>query len=258
MVTYWSGVGKCIWMRGHAHVDKTRPSPWHWTKNVSEWGLKLFRLDFKAESCVPVGCGSIPGRGIVCVSHPGASHDAPKWLHPHCLPPSPKQRTGRSVCDINIPHILHVSGALISLETKRRGMEVKTVFIWVCHRHSWMSACSCDVCQYQRGRASYLVSPQIQHSTVIDPSLQLTARFVPNQFLSPSSVPLSVYLSPSAFPFLHFSHYPLPPSHAPTSHPKVSGVTPSKVIRKQQLVEKSILYQQATTGFCTYPIWSLW
>lgn len=40
------------------------------------------------------------------------------------------------------------------------------------------------------------------------------------------------------------------PLHPPrTSHPEVSGVTPSKVIRKQQLAEKSILYQQATTGF---------
>lgn len=116
-----------------------------------------------------------------------------------------------------------------------------------------------------RSRASCLVSPEIQHSTIIDPSLQLTARFVPNQFLSPSSVPLSVYLSLSlCIPLSSFftlppcvPHCP-PPSHASTSHPKVSEVTPSKVIRKQQLAEKSILYQQATTGFCTYPIWSLW
>lgn len=103
--------------------------------------------------------------------------------------------------------------------------------------------------------------PQIQHSsTIIDLPLQLTARFVPNQFLSP---PLFLYrsLRISLPPF--FTSLPCvprwpPPSHVSTSHPKVSGVTPSKVIRKQQLPEKSILYQQATTGFCTYPIWSLW
>lgn len=34
----------------------------------------------------------------------------------------------------------------------------------------------------------------------------------------------------------------------------VGGVTTSKVIRKQELAEKSILYQQAAAGFRTYPI----
>lgn len=133
-----------------------------------------------------------------------------------------------------------------------KGHQSETVFIWVCLRAwQWPRV----VHQYQEAEPPALFSAQIHHSTTIDPSLQLTARFVPNQFLSPSSAPhlyspfFIFHITPMCPPLT-----PLPPCHARTSHPKVSGVTPSKVIRKQQLVEKSILYQQATTGFCTYPI----
>lgn len=59
---------------------------------------------------------------------------------------------------------------------------------------------------------------QIQHSSLIDPSLQLTARFLPNQFLSrPFSVPLSAYpFLCILFFFFHFSHYhSWPPTPSP-------------------------------------------
>lgn len=48
--------------------------------------------------------------------------------------------------------------------------------------------------------------PQIHHSTIIDPPLQLPSRFVPNQFLSHRLS--SLFLSASLFlctPFIHFS-----------------------------------------------------
>lgn len=67
----------------------------------------------------------------------------------------------------------------------------------------------CLVCQNEEAELLASFFPQIQHYTIIDPSLQLTARFVPNQFLSSSSDPLAVFLPPSAFPFYHFSHYPI-------------------------------------------------
>ncbi len=105
--------GATHWDIQGLHLD-TRERRRREKKNSSEWELKLFRLDLKAESHVSVWPVSTPwGSYIVCVSHPETSLDASKWLYSHCLPPTPKQRTGRSVVnDINIPHILHVAGGL--------------------------------------------------------------------------------------------------------------------------------------------------
>lgn len=83
------------------------------------------------------------------------------------------------------------------------------------HRHCSFECISTfmHVCAWsaRMKKLSFLPSffPQIQHYTIIDPSLQLTARFVPNQFPSSSSDPLAVFLPPSAFPFFHFLHYPI-------------------------------------------------
>lgn len=121
---------------------------------------------------------------------------------------------------------------------------------------------------------SYVVHPsqeakpptsQIQHSSIIDPALQLTDRFVPpiNSYLPLLNSTLYLFYSlHSPFYIFHISPLspptgpPHPPSHAATSHLKVSGVTPTKVIRKQKLTDKSILYQQATRGFSLYDLYS--
>lgn len=103
----------------------------------------------------------------------------------------------------------------------RGGIKAKMVFIWVCQR-----SCECVLglmlSTNIKKQSLPTHFPQIQHSTIIDPSLQLTASFVPNQFLSPSPVPrsvsLSFSLSLSAFPFLRFSHYPRVSLAAPLPH----------------------------------------
>lgn len=75
----------------------------------------------------------------------------------------------------------------------RRGMSATTVFIWVC-RHTRECALGLVLSTNIKKQSLPPRFPQIQHSTIIDPSLQLRATFVPNQFLSPASVPLSLSL----------------------------------------------------------------
>lgn len=108
------------------------------------------------------------------------------------------------------------------------------VLIWVCQH-------ILDVCLVLRypplSRSLLHCFPHIQQSTVIDPSLQLMARFVPNQFLS--LPPLLLF----AFPSLQFSHhphmsptYPLPPMLLPHTL-RSPGSLPARWFQNSRLRE---------------------
>lgn len=113
-----------------------------------------------------------------------------------------------------------------------------------------------------RSKASHLPNSAFQHYWS---SLTINRQVCPpiNSYLTRLNSTLHLFYSLHA-PFYIFHISPLspphstppPPPHAGTSHLKVSGVTPTKVIRKQKLADKSILYQQATRGFSLYDLYS--
>lgn len=220
------------------------------------WGLQLFSCELHA--CL------FPSPKVVMTLFVSVSLEL-AWIDQnaimlcHCLPPPPDWRQEARLWMTLAFLIVLMLPRPWSLRRQWEGASKQRWCSFECVS-TLMHVVSCRA-PISKRKALLPHLPQIQHS--IDRSLQLTARLVPNQFLAHppfcSTICPSLSLHSSS---LHFSHHPLvspiAPPHAPTSHPKVSGVTPTKVIRKQQLEEKSILYQHAMRGFCTYPLWSLW
>lgn len=120
----------------------------------------------------------------------------------------------------------------------KKGIKAKLLFIWVCqHSHAWASCPAVPNSTFQH------------HWSV--PSI--------NRQVCPQSIPISppsqVHRLPPHYSFFIFHSGPLCfPLGSPPHNLRSWGVTPTKVICKQWLAEKSILYQQATKGFRLYDL----
>lgn len=134
----------------------------------------------------------------------------------------------------------------------RRGIKVQTVFIWVYqHTHAFVLGLMLSAgVKKQSFLPPFSPNSTFHHHWSI-PSI--------NGRVCPQSIPICLLCSSSCLsPSLriHLSSFftlspcvPVAPPHTLLPHtPRSQGVAPSKVIHKQQLAEKSILYQQATKG----------
>lgn len=149
---------------------------------------------------------------IVCISHHGTSLDALNFTHIVYHRLRNRRQEVVSSLRMTLTYSSCSQGFDLSGDSEQ-GHESEDAVRLSVSAHLGMIPWSCVVHQYQDAEPSRIASPQIQHSTIIDPSLQLTARFVPNQFLSPSSPPLSLSLHS---PFFIFHITPMCPPLTPS------------------------------------------